>query len=177
MSQCIKKIDINLAKHNLWGGFFFSFLLIMGWNWTKTSICDIHSITHVFLLTHFSLLKHSQRLKSGETALRNPIPFEHVTQSPITVHSHTSLWVGVTTTQSCCNAASRPVLQSHLSARQTSACRLKRVNVWVWLHKLSEAALMLWGFPCSGGNIAQSVLKYVISGPCPHTGVQKHAII
>lgn len=33
------------------------------------------------------------------------------------------------------------------------------------------------GFPHSGGNIAQSVLKYVISGPCPHTGTETHAII
>lgn len=29
--------------------------------------------------------------------LRNIIPFEHITQSPVTVHLHTSLWVGVTT--------------------------------------------------------------------------------
>ncbi len=55
--------------------------------------------TYVFLITPFGSLKHTHKNweKSGETALRNTIPFEHVTQSPVTVPSHTSLWVGVTT--------------------------------------------------------------------------------
>ncbi len=152
----------------------------MGWNWTQTSICDIHSLKHMFFYSHLSV--HWNTLAKTERNLEKqpwetPFLLNMLHSPPLQFPRTPPFELESRPTSGYCNAASRPVLQSRLRARQTSACRLKRVYVWVWLHRLSEAAWCCGGFPRSGGNITQSVLKYVISEPCPHTGVQTHAII
>ncbi len=129
--------------------------------------------TYVFLLTPFGSLKHTHKNweKSGETALRNTIPFEHVTQSPVTV-----LPLSCSHDRPPATAMQLPDLFSnHVWAQG-------KLQPAVWNVCMCECDFtgFPWccgGFPRSGGNITQSVLKYVISEPCPHTGVQTHAII
>lgn len=108
---------------------------------------------------------HSQWLKSWETSfplniLHSP-PLQCTCTPPFELESRP--------TPSCCNAVSRPVLQSHLSARQTSVSDLKYVYVSVWLHSLSEAVLMLWGLPLLWGEYSAVCFEI-----CDHWTVSSH---
>ncbi len=149
----------------------------MGWNWTQTSICDIHSLKHMFFYSHLSV--HWNTLTKTERNLEKQ-PWE--TPFPLNMlHSprYSSL-------------AHLPLSWSH-DRPPATAMQLPDLfsnHVWeqgklqpaVWNVCMCECDFtgFPWccgGFPRSGGNITQSVLKYVISEPCPHTGVQTHAII
>lgn len=150
----------------------------MGWNWTQTSICDIHSIKHVFyshLSVYWNTFTKTEIWRNG-------------------LEKHHSLWTCYTVSRYS-SLTHLPLSWSHDRPR-AGAMQLPDLfsnHVWaqgklqpaVWnvcmckcdFTRFQRRPWCCGGFPRCGGNIAQSVLKYVISGPCPHTGTQTHAII